>query len=229
MRSGVTTVAALTMAAALALSSQSAQVQSPVKIGTAPVGHIGVAVQDVDAAAKAYAEVLDLPVPTINEKVALAQPDGSEAAVARSATFGLPNFLIELQQSKTAFGPIHDTSLAAMLLGFTHTGLSALCQSFLGFSLAKELQRHDWSRRPILPEHVDYLVNDTRHLFALTDLMLARVREHDLLDEYEIECRVVAASEPVERDLPHRQRRTGAISGKPGRLIERFDGTQSRR
>jgi catechol 2,3-dioxygenase-like lactoylglutathione lyase family enzyme len=109
MRSGVTTVVTLTMAAALGLFGRSAQLQTPVRIGTAPLGHIGVAVKDVDAAAKAYAEVLDLPVPTINEKNALAQPDGSEAAVARAATFGLPNFLIELQQSKTTFGPIHDT------------------------------------------------------------------------------------------------------------------------
>jgi ribonuclease D len=106
------------------------------------------------------------------------------------------------------FGLIHDTSVASMLLGFTHTGLSALCQTFLGFPLAKELQRHDWSRRPILPEHVDYLVNDTKHLFSLTDLILQRVREHELIDEYEIECRAVAQSTPVERDFdPERFRR----------------------
>lgn len=106
------------------------------------------------------------------------------------------------------FGLIHDTSVAAMLLGFTHTGLSALCESFLGFPLAKELQRYDWSRRPMQPEHMNYLINDTRHLFALTDLMLAKVREQDLVDEYEIECRAVAASVPVEREFdPERFRR----------------------
>ena len=106
------------------------------------------------------------------------------------------------------FGLVHDTSVASTLLGFTHTGLSSLCQTFLGFALEKDLQRHDWSRRPILPEHVAYLVNDTRHLFGIADMIHAKLEEYDLRDEYEIECRAVAASVPVERDFdPERFRR----------------------
>lgn len=106
------------------------------------------------------------------------------------------------------FGFVQDTSVASTLLGFTHTGLSALCETFLGFKLEKELQRHDWARRPILPEHVSYLINDTKHLFKVHDLITQQIEQHGLIDEYEIECRAVAQSVPVEREFdPERFRK----------------------
>ncbi|MCW8135431.1 MAG: HRDC domain-containing protein [Planctomycetota bacterium] len=106
------------------------------------------------------------------------------------------------------FGSVQDTSVAAMLLDLPHTGLAALVEAYLGMQLEKELQRHDWSRRPIERHHVQYLVNDTRHLFRLHDLMHEELRKLDLLDEYEIECRAVAASEPRGREFdPDRFRR----------------------
>ncbi|MBX3472770.1 MAG: HRDC domain-containing protein [Planctomycetes bacterium] len=106
------------------------------------------------------------------------------------------------------FGFVQDTSVASTLLGFTHTGLSALCETFLGFKLEKELQRHDWARRPILPEHVSYLINDTKHLFRVHDLITQQIEQHGLVDEYEIECRAVASSVPVEREFdPERFRK----------------------
>lgn len=106
------------------------------------------------------------------------------------------------------FGHVQDTSVASTLLGFTHTGLSALCEMFLGFKLEKELQRHDWARRPILPEHVSYLINDTKHLFKVHDLITQQIEKHGLMDEYEIECRAVATSVPTEREFdPERFRK----------------------
>lgn len=106
------------------------------------------------------------------------------------------------------FGFIQDTSVAAMLLGLPLTGLAALVESYLGLSLEKELQRHDWSRRPIERDQVRYLINDTQHLFGLHDLMLEELRKHELVDEYEIECRAVADAEPRERVFdPERFRR----------------------
>jgi ribonuclease D len=106
------------------------------------------------------------------------------------------------------FGFVQDTSVAAMLLDLPQTGLAALVESYLGIPLEKELQRHDWSRRPIELEHVRYLINDTRHLFPLHDLMLDEVRKHELVEEYEIECRAVAEAEPRDRAFdPERFRR----------------------
>ena len=83
--------------------------QSEPLIGTGPISHISVAVRDTEATAQAFAEVFDIPVPAINETLALAAPDGSEAAVAKSATMLLSNFLIEIQEPVTGWGPIHDT------------------------------------------------------------------------------------------------------------------------
>ena len=84
-------------------------VQSPAQIGAGPISHIAVAVGDVEVTARNFAEVFDLPVPTVNNNNRLAAPDGSADAVARAATLYLPNFLIEMQQSATPFGPIYDT------------------------------------------------------------------------------------------------------------------------
>ena len=106
------------------------------------------------------------------------------------------------------FALVHDTAVAAMLLGLQQTGLAALSEVYLGMKLEKELQRHDWSRRPIELEHVQYLINDTRHLFRLHDLIEDELRKHELLDEYRLECDAVAQSEPRKREFdPERFRR----------------------
>src|SRR5690606_33819878 len=42
------------------------------------------------------------------------------------------------------FALVHDTAVAAMLLGLQQTGLAALSEAYLGMKLEKELQRHDW-------------------------------------------------------------------------------------
>lgn len=123
---------------------------------------------------------------------------------------------------KLEFGQVQDTAVAATLLGMPHTGLAALVETYLGLTLEKELQRHDWSRRPIEPEHVAYLINDTRHLFRVHDMILEEVRKFELIDEYEIECRMVAECEPREREFdPERFRR---IKGH-GELTEQQRGT----
>lgn len=106
------------------------------------------------------------------------------------------------------FALVHDTAVAAMLLGLQQTGLAALSEAYLGMKLEKELQRHDWSRRPIERDHVQYLINDTRHLFKLHDLIEDELRKHELLDEYRLECDAVAQSEPRKREFdPERFRR----------------------
>ncbi|MCG3182307.1 MAG: Ribonuclease D [Planctomycetes bacterium] len=106
------------------------------------------------------------------------------------------------------FGLVHDTAVAAMLLGLQQTGLAALAEAYLGLKLEKELQRYDWSRRPIENEHLHYLINDTRHLFALHDLIIDELRKHELMDEYIIECDAVAQSEPRKREFdPERFRK----------------------
>jgi catechol 2,3-dioxygenase-like lactoylglutathione lyase family enzyme len=82
--------------------------QSDEPLGAAPISHVGLAVPDVRVAAESYAKVLGLPVPEINESLALASPDGGAPASARAATYTLANFLIELEEPKTKWGPVFD-------------------------------------------------------------------------------------------------------------------------
>ncbi len=106
------------------------------------------------------------------------------------------------------FGLIRDTALAGTLLGFAQTGLATLVESYVGLRLPKELQRHDWGKRPLEPEHQAYLINDTRHLFKVHDLIEDQLRQAGILDEYRIECEFLAQSRPRERAFdPERFRR----------------------
>ena len=105
---------------------------------------------------------------------------GSNDVAALKRDFGL------------TFGCVQDTSIAAIMLGLTHTGLATLVDSYLGIKLSKELQRHNWSARPVESAHLKYLINDTQHLFSLHDLMIAEVMEKGLENEYDIECKSTA-------------------------------------
>ena len=121
---------------------------------------------------------------------------GSNDVVALKRDFGL------------TFGFMEDTSIAAIMLGLTHTGLATLVENYLGIKLSKELQRHNWSSRPVEREHVKYLINDTKHLFKLHDLMIEQVRKKGLEDEYLIECRNTTELEARPRVFdPERFRR----------------------
>ncbi len=99
-------------------------------------------------------------------------------------------------------GNVHDTSIAARLLGRTATGLATLARTELGVALDKQLQHHDWRQRPLLPEQVDYLARDVMHLEALDDALWREVREREIEDEvleetrYRIANAAAAAREP---------------------------------
>ena len=106
------------------------------------------------------------------------------------------------------FGWIQDTALASTLLNYPQTGLAILAESFLGLHLPKDLQRHDWGQRPITQEHISYLINDTRHLFEIHDQISEELRDHDIYEEYELECKALVQSVPREREFdPERFRR----------------------
>ena len=85
------------------------QAQNRPSLGTAPISHIGIVVTDLETSVRAAAEVFGVPEPPIDNARELAAPDGSQAAVMRVATFRLPNFLIELQEAATEWGPVYET------------------------------------------------------------------------------------------------------------------------
>jgi ribonuclease D len=72
-------------------------------------------------------------------------------------------------------GNVHDTALAAQLLGRPATGLASLALSELGVTLDKTLQSHDWAKRPLDPGMLVYLETDVTHLAALEERLWAAV------------------------------------------------------
>lgn len=83
---------------------------------------------------------------------------------------------LRLMRASFGFRPrreVCDTMLAAQLLGYRQFGLAALAERFFGVALSKHGQKSDWSRRPLTPSHLDYLVCDTHYLGGIADRLEA--------------------------------------------------------
>ncbi len=91
-------------------------------------------------------------------------------------------------------GNVHDTALAARMLGRTATGLASLLESELGVHIAKEMQRHDWRERPLDDRMLAYLGQDVTHLAALDDKLWGEVVERGISEEVLEETRYRLAS-----------------------------------
>lgn len=70
---------------------------------------------------------------------------------------------------------IWDTRVAAQLSGETAFGLGSLLERHFGIRLSKQLQRADWSLRPLTDEMIAYAAADTAYLPALRDLLAERL------------------------------------------------------
>lgn len=73
--------------------------------------------------------------------------------------------------------PIWDTMIAAQATGHERFGLNDLVQLYFGDTLEKKYQRHDWSRRPLLEEHLEYARLDSHYLPRLRELLMVRAAE----------------------------------------------------
>jgi ribonuclease D len=83
---------------------------------------------------------------------------------------------------------VRDTSVLARMLGRKATGLASLLSSELGIVVPKDLQQHDWSRRPLRPAELAYLASDVRHLAALYDKLTLEAHARDIEEEVLVEC-----------------------------------------
>jgi len=83
---------------------------------------------------------------------------------------------------------LRDTSVLARFLGRKSTGLASLLATELGIVVAKELQQHDWSRRPLKPAEIEYLAGDVRDLVALLAKLTTEARALDIEEEVDVEC-----------------------------------------
>lgn len=88
---------------------------------------------------------------------------------------------------------IEDLFPAAELLDLEKRNLGFVLTRFLGVEpkAKKKFQQHNWMRRPIQKEALDYALEDVRYLFDLKTALLKELASLDLLDEYEKNNRAV--------------------------------------
>ncbi|MCO4743845.1 MAG: HRDC domain-containing protein [Proteobacteria bacterium] len=86
---------------------------------------------------------------------------------------------------------LFDTMVAAQFLAFSRLGLADLIERNFGHHIEKKFQRHDWSRRPLLPEHLDYARGDTHWLLAIRELMLWKLTAANRMAHLEEECAIL--------------------------------------
>lgn len=99
---------------------------------------------------------------------------------------------------------LFDTQIAARFLGLRNIGLASLVQEKLDITLMKKYQKKDWSQRPLPTPMLEYAVHDTCHLHALTQILMAELREKGRLSFVEEECQLqtaVRGAEPNDEPL----------------------------
>jgi ribonuclease D len=92
-----------------------------------------------------------------------------------------------LAEAGIAIGNVHDTAIAARMLGRQATGLATLLASDCGITISKEMQQHDWGKRPLDARALSYLGTDVAHLSKLHDglwtAVIAAGIEPEVLEE----------------------------------------------
>ncbi len=90
---------------------------------------------------------------------------------------------------KVKINSILDLRPAVQLLNYEKQSLSSLLEVELGIDLPpkKKFQMHNWLRRPISSEALNYAANDVIHLFKLKNILMKKLMECDLLDAYTLE------------------------------------------
>lgn len=99
---------------------------------------------------------------------------------------------------------LFDTLVAAQFVGLTKLGLADLIGNYFGVPIDKLYQRHDWSQRPLLPEHLDYARGDTHYLLALREIMLRALARVGRVGHQIEECEALERKEwPVKAFEPN--------------------------
>jgi len=89
------------------------------------------------------------------------------------------------------FRNLFDTMLGAQFLNFPRVGLADLCARFFGAEMDKKYQRHDWSQRPLQPEHLQYARGDSHYLPALREFLVLKLTRAGRLDCVDEECELL--------------------------------------
>lgn len=94
-----------------------------------------------------------------------------------------------------AINNVFDTMIAAQYLGLPRVGLADLCREYFSADMDKKYQTHDWSQRPLLPEHLEYARGDTHYLIALREVLSRKLQRKDRLEIVAEECEILTQRE----------------------------------
>jgi ribonuclease D len=107
---------------------------------------------------------------------------------------------------------VFDTQLAAVLLGKRDIGLGSLLHEYFGVKKESKFQVADWTKRPLMPEMVNYAAKDTKYLIPLKEVLLKELAAKGRMQWFEEETSLIK-----ERDFNHREGDFFSIKGV-GRL-----------
>ena len=90
---------------------------------------------------------------------------------------------------------LFDTMIAAQFLNLPRLGLADLLGGTFAVDLDKRYQRHDWARRPLLDEHLEYARGDTHWLLALREVLQYRLERAGWSQAVAEECELIQKRE----------------------------------
>jgi ribonuclease D len=118
---------------------------------------------------------------------------------------------------------LFDTLIAAQFLGLEGLGLADLIGRYFGEHLDKKYQRHNWSERPLLEEHLEYARGDTHWLPALREILDRALRRAGKLRHHREECRYIErrkwTRKPFDPEGWVRIKRTGHLDDDARRVL----------
>ena len=98
-----------------------------------------------------------------------------------------------------SFANLFDTMIAARVLGWPQYGLGPILSERFDVRPDKRFQRHDWGKRPLPTDAVEYARNDTCFLPALSDQQVDELQSRDRLDLFLHACERQTRVEPQLR------------------------------
>jgi len=77
-----------------------------------------------------------------------------------------------------------DISDLVEVVGIPHKSLGSLLEELLSVKIEKKnrYQRYNWTLRPIDEDAIQYALSDVRYLFELKDVLIKKIKEHDLVE-----------------------------------------------
>jgi ribonuclease D len=91
-------------------------------------------------------------------------------------------------------GGVWDSQQATSFLGWEKTGYGSVVERVCGIELEKAYAHHDWGKRPIREEALEYALNDVRYLPEVASALREEIRQADLEEELEVANQAVMSA-----------------------------------